>query len=472
MIPTLRYVLSLTAALASVAGLGLPAALAAETEVHGGTATGIPDPSIATSLPGNGDPSGDRARLAGQGFTYGLSYYGEAMANPRGGFSQGAIYDGRAKIVVDFDLEKMIGWTGLSFHANAYQIHGGGLSRDHIGNLLTATSVEALPSTRLFKASFDQKLWGNKLTVRFGQFPADAEFVVSDNAVSQFINTTFGWPGLNQSDLPSAGPAYPLTALGVRVRYEPNDALTLMLATFDGDPAGPGLGDPQRRNNDGLNFRLKDPPFTIGEAQFHTKSEDSLIGLPGTVKLGGWYHAGKFDDLRFASDGRSLADPAASAAARKIRANHALYAVIDQQIYRLPGGDADKGVNLFARITAAPGEQNLIDLYIDGGFKFSGFIPARPDDTVGAGFAYARIGQAARGVDRDARSFGAATPIRDFEGLVEFNYIAQIVPGWTLEPNVQYVIHPGGSIASPTGADPAKAIPDATIIGVRTLLRY
>lgn len=446
-------------------------AMAAEIESNPG-ASGIPDNSIATSLPGNGDPAGIRAALAARGVSYGFSYYGDVMGNPTGGFRHGAIYDGRAKVVLDLDLEKIIGWTGLSFHGNAYEIHGGGLTRDHIGNLLTATSVEALNSMRLFKASFDQKLFGGKLTVRFGQFPADAEFLVSDTAVSQFVNTTFGWPGLNQSDLPSAGPAYPLSALGVRVRFEPTENLTLMAATFDGDPAGPGLDDPQKRNNAGINFRLQDPPFTIAEAQYRYKLAAASGGLPGTVKIGGWYHAGPFDDLRFDANGLALADPRSTGIARRLRGSHAIYGLIDQQIYHLPDAAADKGINVFLRLTGAPSDRSTIDRYVDGGIKFSGFVPGRPDDSFGAGFAYARIGGGLRGASQDAVAFGKPGPVRDYEAVFEASYTAQIIPGWILQPDVQYILHPGGSLPNEQGGDASKRIPDATVIGLRTVMHY
>ncbi len=444
------------------------AALAAEKEQYNRAPTGIPEGSIAVNFPENGDPDHIRAYLADKGITYGFSYYGEVMGNPSGGISQGSIYDGRAKVVVDLDLEKIIGWRGLSFHGNVYQIHGHGLTRDHIGNLLTVTSVEALPSTRLYKASFDQTL-GDKLSVRFGQFAADAEFAITDTGISQFVNTTFGWPALNQSNLPSAGPAYPLTALGVRVKYDASERLTLLAAMFDGDPAGPGQGDPQFRNNDGLNFRLQDAPFSIGEAQFHYKDAESVIGLPGTVKVGAWYHAGRFDDQRFDANGVPLA--VSGAAPRRLSTSHALYGIIDQQIYRMPGEKQDNGITAFGRVTAAPSDRSLIDLYIDGGLKFVGFIPGRVDDTFGLSFAYARIGNG-RLADKDTVANGTAIPVRDYEGLLELNYMAQIVPGWTITPDLQYIIHPSGSVSDPKSSDPAKAIPNATVVGVRTLIRY
>ena len=189
----------------------------------------------------------------------------------------------------------------------------------------------------------------------------------------------------------------------------------------------------------------------------------------GTIKVGGWYHAGRFDDQRFDANGVPLA--VSGAAPRRLSTSHAVYGIIDQQIYRLPGSDAGAGINVSGRITAAPSDRSLIDLYIDGGLKFSGFVPGRPDDTIGLGFAYARIGDG-RMADKDAVTLGSTMPVRSYELVLEANYIAQIVPGWTIEPDLQYIVHPAGGISDPKSTDPAKAIPDATVVGVRTLIRY
>src|SRR5262245_62992761 len=61
------------AGLSCVALLVLPAAAAAQDE-PGPDKNGITPPSIATSLPYNGDPTGLRAWLAGNGLTYNLIY--------------------------------------------------------------------------------------------------------------------------------------------------------------------------------------------------------------------------------------------------------------------------------------------------------------------------------------------------------------------------------------------------------------
>ena len=67
-----------------------------------------------------------RSALAGRGITFGVNYIGEGLGNPDGGFKQSTYYDGRLEIVVEAEMEKrrLIGWKGLLFHANGYQIHG------------------------------------------------------------------------------------------------------------------------------------------------------------------------------------------------------------------------------------------------------------------------------------------------------------------------------------------------------------
>ena len=62
------------------------------------------------------------------------------------------------------------------------------------------------------------------------------------------------------------------------------------------------------------------------------------------------------------------------------------------------------GVTAFARIAYSPPDRNLIDLYMDGGIGFVGFVPGRPLDRFGMAVAYMRISNAARNLDRDSQS--------------------------------------------------------------------
>ena len=433
---------------------------------------GIPSPSIATSLPEIADPGGIRAALAARGVTLQLNFIGEVLGNPSGGVRRGVIYEGFVEPVIDVDLAKAIGAEGLTLHANAYQIHGRGLSRDDVGNLFTVSSIEALPSTRLQQAWAQQKLGGDKGSVRAGLLAADAEFITSTNA-GLFINSTFGWPEIAAADLPSGGPAYPLAAPGVRLELDPTAADSILLAVFDGDPAGPGRGDPQRRDSTGLNGRVTDPPFAIGELQHKTTVGSGDTALSGSLKAGAWGHFGSFADLHFGSDGRSLADPSSNGLPVQHRGDVGIYGVLDQQVYRLPGDDATKGVGLFARVFVSPQQdRNLITASVDAGVNVNGLIAGRRDDSFGFAFSYARISNGARALDLDAARLAATPlPVRDGEAVFEATYQAQIVPGWSVQPDVQYVVRPGGGVADP-GAAPGTRIRNAAVLGLRTTINY
>ena len=100
----------------------------------------------------------------------------------------------------------------------------------------TASGIEADRATRLWELWYDQKfLEEDRLDIKIGQQSLDQEFMVSQNA-SYFVNTMFGWPMLPSADLPGGGPAYPLSALGVRLKARPIDPLTFLAGVFNGSP--------------------------------------------------------------------------------------------------------------------------------------------------------------------------------------------------------------------------------------------
>jgi len=222
-------------------------------------------PSIASSLPVLAQ---FKKGLLDLGYNLQLNYTGEVLGNPTGGVKQGAINDGLFEMAVDGDLEKIAGLSGATFHINAFVIHGRGLSTFNLFDISPLSNIEARPTTRLFEAWVEQQFFQGLAAVRIGQLSADTEFFISDLAALH-IDGTFGWPNIMTADLPSGGgPNYPLATPGVRLKLTPNDQTTLLAALFNGDPSGAGFtGLQQIKDPAGINFRLKDPPFLIGEAQ-------------------------------------------------------------------------------------------------------------------------------------------------------------------------------------------------------------
>ncbi|WP_249814667.1 MULTISPECIES: carbohydrate porin [Bradyrhizobium] len=95
-------------------------------------------------------------------------------------------------LAVDVEFGKLAGVRDLTFHANMFQIHGGGLSRGALLNFMDVSGIEALPSTRLYEAWFERK-WGTMLALRAGQLAADTEFMTAQYT-EVFTNASLGWP--------------------------------------------------------------------------------------------------------------------------------------------------------------------------------------------------------------------------------------------------------------------------------------
>ena len=56
--------------------------------------------------------------------------------------------------------------------------------------------------------------------------------------------------------------------------------------------------------------------------------------------------------------------------------------------------------------------------------------------------------------------------------MLEVTYQAQIVPGWTIQPDFQYIINPGGHVADPADPEGLRPLRNALVFGVRTTVNY
>lgn len=424
--------------------LVVPAPAKADCEVSD---TGIPD-EVAFRV----DVGGARQALAKAGIQLSGTYYGESFGN-WGGFKQGVTYDGVLDMNLDADMRRLGLWKGLCFHMNAFQIHGRSITADYIGALMPVSNLEATDATRLDEMYFEQHLFGDKLAVKIGQLAADTEFILSEGG-GWFLNGTWGWPSITAADLPSGGPAYPLATPGVRVAVTPNDKTTLLIGVYNGDPShNCSSDDPQICNNDGLDFDLDSPPLLMVEGAYKYNQDR----LAGQIKLGGWNHFGTFPDQRFDSGGGLIA--VTGNPGKPIDNDWGLYGIIDQLVWRVPGSEDPKGVGVFARVIGAPQDQNLIDIYFDTGVTFIGMIPGRPNDGLAIGFAYTGISDRVHGYDVDL-----GEPVaRNYEALIEICYTYQVKPGWTVQPDFQYIFQPGGNVAG---------VEDATVLGARTSVSF
>ena len=394
-------------------------------------------------------------------------YLGDPYASTAGGLKRGATYSGRLDIELDLDTDKIAGLAGGTLHANMFQIHGRDLSGYYIGNFLSIDDIGGQPTTLLYELWYEQK-FGDKLALRVGQQGIDVEFLTS-NYAGNFINATFGWPGLPTEDLADGGPAYPLATPAVRVKLDPTRNWSILAAAFDGEPAGPCSDDPETCDRSGVDFRVSDPPLVIVESQIRINQGASAPLLPGTLKLGAFEHFGHFTNQHFGTDDVPSAPGANTNIPLALSPGTGLYAIIDQQILRVPGDDPTNGIGVFARIIYAPSTRSPVTLYADGGFSALGLVPGRSDDLFGVAAA---IGKISASAIRAGETPGDLTaPARSVEAIIEVTYQAQLIPGIALQPTVQYIIHPDGDLAT-RGSRASTLARNAVVLGLTTAVRF
>jgi porin len=421
-----------------------------------------PPPSLWHRDTLTGDWGGLRTALSDQGVVFSATYIGEVLANVKGGIKRGATYDGLFLPQIDVDLEKLSGWRGANFRASMIQAHGPSLATGYVGNLIGVSTISIVPpATRLYNLWLQQNLLGDALSIRAGLMTIDAEFMTSATA-AVFMNP--GWLGLG---LPGGGPAYPLSTPGIRVRGKLGTGVYVQAAMLSGDPTGHnGSNSPATGIPSGTVISFNGGQFFIAEAGYTSDEMNSPIAY----KVGGWYHTSKrFGDQRFSNNGLSLANPASTGVPYDHRGNWGLYGAMEGSLYQI-GGNGGRGLFGFARVGGSPDDRNLISFYVEGGVAFKGLIPSRAADILGASIDYARIGDRARGLDRDTRLFSGSSryPVRGEEIVLELTYQMQIAPWMTLQPDMQYVFNPGGRVLN----DDGSVRPNALILGLRSTITF
>lgn len=412
-----------------------------------------------------GDWFGTRPLLSDRGFEVFGNYTAEVWGNTSGGLKTGAVYTGLLNFGATWNLEKAVGWKGASLSTTWSWLSGRDASQDLVGNFLTISNIAGFNTLRMFELWFQQCLLDDKISIRLGQLAADSEFMISDYS-GLFINGTFGWAPITSMNIPNGGPAFPMGAPGGRLAIHPVDWLTFQTAVFQGNVFA------QNVNRHGFRWRLDaQTGYTFfNEAQFRWNHRDGETGLPGQLKSGVWFQTGQSaDTLNTTTDS----------------GNSGYYLVLDQMLYREPGEPAtcpgkdgksaadgkatksfkspvapeksDQGLGWFGRAGFAPADRNFISFYFDTGLSYKGLIPTRDNDTIGIGFGCARLSNGARNSLAD----GGSTPA-GAEMVIEFTYQAAITPSLVVQPDLQYIIHPGAT----TG--PGNAL----VIGARASVTF
>jgi len=373
-----------------------------------------------------GEWLGGRPLLEDRGVSLFGSYTCEVWGNTTGGLKTGSVYTGLLEFGAEVDLKKLIGWSGGSVGTSWLWLSGRDASEDLVGNFLTISNIAGFNTLRMMELWFQQNFLEDKISLRLGNITADSEFIVSDYG-GLFINAEFGWPALAGMNMPGGGAAYPTGGLGARLALEPTDWLGFRSGVFLTNLI------PQNINRAGFRWDLnsKQAVTWMNELCFSHGTGEGSQTLPGFVKAGMWLQTGAEANALDSESGLP---------------NTGFYLLADQMLLperREDGSISNEGMGAFAGLGFTPPGRNVVDFYLNTGVTYKGLIPGRDEDTCGLACGLA---SPSHGADADLRDEGLAPQAAEM--VLEATYQCVIAPWCFVQPDIQYVINPGATLAT------------------------
>lgn len=412
-----------------------------------------------------GDWWGVRNWLGDEGINFSLSYTNNIAGNVTGGKSLGTTYTDNLGFGATFDMEKLVGWNGASITVSGLNRAGSSLSEDNIGNQFTVQQVFGGQTAMFYALFLEQKLLEDRLEVKVGRFAAGDDFASSPLYWLYMNNGIDGNP--QAVPVNTQFSAYPWAVWAARARLQATKEIYAMAGAYQVstrvfDREYHGL-DWSIRPDDGVlllgqvgwtpEFFKRPVPTkpVVNDGKSVDASGDrdrkmtknviananEMKGMPGHYWFGAYFSPWSFS--QFGTD-------------EKARNSYGFYWHADQMIYQEDPG-SPQGLTLWSAVVLSP-QQNIAKLpfQVNGGIVYTGLLPGRDLDQTVLGVVY---GKFSRNFARSVDLSGGGYP--QFEVVLEGGHRFQINQFLYAQPNLQWVINPGG-----TGN-----IPNALVLGAQ-----
>lgn len=363
-----------------------------------------------------GDWGGLRTTLEERGVTFEGGFVADFLALARGGASGGGNWDyaGYTYLGATFDLENLAHLPGLSFYIESGWSFGEDIGRK-TGSIFSPAEAFTGRAVRLTRMYLQQDLSDDRLSLKAGRLATEDDFLSSPiygQYVSAAINSV---PGSILESTPGFS-TFPGVQWGAVAAYKPHEQVRTALGVYSSDD------DINKDKEHGIDFSLNpdNGVMAIGEVDYLWKlgGSDEAAGLPGEVKVGGWYDTGPRPKLRdeTSNDGD----------------NGGFYVGVQQTAFREGEADSTQGLTPWAVVTYAPRQSiNTVPFFLGAGMVYEGLIPTRDDDQAAIGFYWGVLSQ---NID-DTSS----------ERILELAYTAQLTPWFYVRPDAQFIFRPGGA---------------------------
>lgn len=306
------------------------------------------------------------------------------------------------------DTEKAGLWKGGTFYTLYQRKAGYGLSGPNgnngaMGDWMGFDGWDWHQINQISELWYQQKLMDGKVRLKFGKQDANVDFC--------FLNS--GWDFMNTAF--SVNPTVPLptypdqAAVGFVAEFNPKEWLSIRNGIYS------------RYNT----------PFNITEVEARTK----IKNMPGRYLAGAW----EISDSSGLGVGAGLNDDGTTYY-NNFNRNYGAYFAFEQMVYKEKKNDDNdmQGLVVFGQAGASPDNKNDMSKYVAGGLHYKGLLKNRDNDLTGiavaSGFFAPRLGDV--GADYGNR-IGSETVLEAF-------YRVQISPWFYLQPDVQFIMNPGG----------------------------
>lgn len=323
---------------------------------------------------------------------FGASYTADLLSTGANSPERGTDFVGRADAWVDFK-GPVVGLDSLSAHLDVIAVHGPDFSGRRVGLYQTISSLEANRQPHIYEAWAQWKP-SPYVSAKAGLIDLNAEFDIQ-NTGALFVNSAFGiGPEISQSGL--AGPSiFPMTSSAIVVRLQ-YGRKALAVGVFD---ALAGARDDPRK----LVVRF---PGTTGALLI---AEARVPVGAWLLQAGGWHYTTRFEAL----------EPGKGP-------------VVSRGVYGLLEGAVTRKISAWIRLGMADARANPVAAYVGGGA-----VATLGNWRLGVAAAHARLGKAAR------QTLFAPALARRSETILELTVQRSLAPWLNIQPDLQYVIHPG-----------------------------
>lgn len=422
-----------TAVVATCAAVLIPVAGALAEDGNVGDEVPLPTGKTTTTQGGwlagdylTGDWGGKRTELADKGYTFFAYLNGIVAGNVSGGIDSGTALATDLYAGMTIDLQKAMGWTGWTFSLSGIDRAGSSID-DNVGSIYSVMQLVGGQTYFLYNVSLEKTWDDGKYALKFGRITATDDFAGSpfygyylNNSIDGQIRAVL-FDGVMTS--------YPFAVWGARFQYTHNDSFRAKLGIYQ---LTQNMWDPDYHGTD-FAIRSSDGVSVMGQLEWTWKTRTG----PGHFNLG--MNAVSYPMPDFNSN--STTNPF-----------FRYYAQADQQVTAATEG-SDRGLYLFGTLAYTDQQQPaLVPFQASLGAQYVGPFASRGTDRLIFGTTYGQLGD---DYAAQQQALGKGDP--DYEWIFELGYRLQLTKFAYIQPDIQYVVQPGG-----TGD-----IPDATVLGMQ-----